>query len=263
MKLSGRPWSPVWWLRSVLFLLLFGTILLFFHVVHTLTLILSQRCFCRGYDLMNGCILWALRVGGVRFVTAPLPVLPHGVPLVVVSNHQSMFDIPLITWTIRSHHPRFISKRELARGIPSISLCLRKGGHALIDRRDARQATQAIRSFGETISRAGIAGCIFPEGTRARDGVMKPFKAGGLVTLLGATPTAQVVPIVITNSWKIVQFGFLPIPAPTVTIRVLPARAGSATKEFVRALEAEMRAALAGEAFVGESTGSSPVPATE
>ncbi len=241
MTPARRPWSPLWWFRSVLFLLLFGTILVLFHLVHCVTLLLGNRWFCRGFNLMNGCILWALRVGGVRFITAPLPALPQNAPLVVVSNHQSMFDIPLITWTLRSHHPRFISKRELARGIPSISLCLRRGGHVLIDRRDARQATQEIRSFGARISHAGIAGCIFPEGTRARDGVMKHFKAGGLVTLLEAAPTAQVVPVVITNSWRIVRFNFLPIPAPTVTIRVLPARPGAPTREFVRAVEEEMR----------------------
>ena len=54
---------------------------------------------------------------------------------------------------------------------------------------------------------------IFAEGTRAKDGQMKPFQVGGIATLLKAVPNALVVPIAIENSWKIVQYGAYPLTA--------------------------------------------------
>lgn len=52
---------------------------------------------------------------------------------------------------------------------------------------------------------------IFAEGTRAKDGLMKPFHVGGIATLLKAAPDALIVPIAIENSWKIVQYGAFPL----------------------------------------------------
>ena len=69
-------------------------------------------------------------------------------PLIIVSNHQSMNDIPPIIWYMRKYHPKFVSKIELGKGIPSVSYNLRHGGSALIDRKDSKQALVAIARFG-------------------------------------------------------------------------------------------------------------------
>ena len=52
---------------------------------------------------------------------------------------------------------------------------------------------------------------IFAEGTRAKDGQLKPFQVGGIATLLKAAPNSLVVPIAIENSWKIVRYGMFPL----------------------------------------------------
>ena len=44
-----------------------------------------------------------------------------GQPIIVVSNHQNMMDIPPLIWYFRHQHAKFISKKELGRGIPSVS----------------------------------------------------------------------------------------------------------------------------------------------
>jgi 1-acyl-sn-glycerol-3-phosphate acyltransferase len=54
---------------------------------------------------------------------------------------------------------------------------------------------------------------IFAEGTRAKDGKLKPFQVGGIATLLKVVPNALVVPIAIENSWKIVRYGMYPLTA--------------------------------------------------
>jgi len=70
--------------------------------------------------------------------------LPVGPSYIFVSNHQSMFDIPPLIYYLRNYHAKFIAKKELAKGIPSISLNLRIGENCAINRKDARQSIAAL-----------------------------------------------------------------------------------------------------------------------
>lgn len=137
--------------------------------------------------------------------------LPVGKPIIFVANHQSMYDIPGIIWFLRKHHVKFISKIELTKGIPSISFNLKYGGGANIDRKDSKQAVVEILKLGRRMKENNWSAAIFPEGTRAKDGVVKPFQVGGVATLLKSVPDALIVPIAIENSWKMVRYGMFPL----------------------------------------------------
>ena len=137
--------------------------------------------------------------------------LPPNQPIIFVANHQSMYDIPGIIWNLRKYHPKFISKIELTKGIPSISFNLKYGGGANIDRKDSKQAVAELIKLGRRMKENNWSAVIFAEGTRAKDGVVKSFHVGGIATLLKAAPNALVVPVAIENSWKIVRYGQLPL----------------------------------------------------
>jgi len=126
-------------------------------------------------------------------------------------NHQSMSDISPLIWMFRKHYPRFISKKELGKGIPSISFSLRHTGAALIDRKNQRQAISEIIRFAKLIYANNYAGIIFPEGTRSRNGVPKAFKTKGLEVLFKYIPNAQIIPVTINNSWKTNKYGKFPL----------------------------------------------------
>lgn len=132
-------------------------------------------------------------------------------PVIIVSNHQSMFDIPPIIWFFRKHHAKFISKKELGKGIPSVSYNLRHGGSVLIDRKNPAQALKAIKDFAHYIEKNRRAAVIFPEGTRSRNGVPKPFQTKGLKMLFEGIPSAVVIPLTINNSWKTIRYGKFPM----------------------------------------------------
>jgi 1-acyl-sn-glycerol-3-phosphate acyltransferase len=112
---------------------------------------------------------------------------------------------------MRKHHPKFISKIELGKGIPSVSYNLRHGGAALIDRKNPRQSLPALIKFGEYIETTKRAAVIFPEGTRSKNGEPKPFQTKGLDILFKKIPSALVVPITINNSWKMLKYGNFPM----------------------------------------------------
>jgi len=136
--------------------------------------------------------------------------IPEGVPIIFVANHQSLYDIIGIIWFLRKFHPKFVSKKELGKGIPSISFNLKHGGSVLIDRKDPKQAIPTIKILAEYIEKHNRSAVIFPEGTRSKTGVPKEFAQSGLKILCKYAPSAHVVPITINNSWKFVKYGFFP-----------------------------------------------------
>lgn len=173
--------------------------------------------------------------------------LPTDRPIIFAANHQSMFDIPGLIWFLRKYHAKFISKIELAKGIPSISINLRIGGGANINRKDNKQAISEIIKLGKRMKENNWSTVIFPEGTRAKDGQVKPFQFGGIATILKVVPNALVVPVAIENSWKIVRFGSFPLSTGnqlkwTVLTPIEPA--GQSANEVTLAAENAIKKAL-------------------
>ena len=52
---------------------------------------------------------------------------------------------------------------------------------------------------------------IFPEGTRSRTGIPKPFRENGLKMMVKKTPSSYILPLSINNSWKLVRKGAFPL----------------------------------------------------
>lgn len=137
--------------------------------------------------------------------------IPENTSIIFAANHQSMFDIPPMIWHLRKHHPKFVSKIELGKGIPSVSFNLRHGGAALINRKDTGQALRELDRFGKRIRDNQWSAAIFPEGTRSRDGNPKKFSVNGLKIIIKNNPEAYVVPVSINNSWRVYKYGKFPL----------------------------------------------------
>jgi 1-acyl-sn-glycerol-3-phosphate acyltransferase len=192
-------------------------------VVFLLTLIVFHpiQWFCfnvLGYqahkisvDWLQFFIMRCTNILGTRYTFTNPYKIDTEQPLIIVSNHQSMYDISPIMWYMRKHHPKFISKKELGKGIPSVSYNLRHGGSVLIDRKNPRQSLPAILKFGDYIEKTKRAAVIFPEGTRSKNGHPKPFQTKGLEMLFKKIPSATIVPITINNSWKMLRYGKFPM----------------------------------------------------
>ena len=197
---------------TILYFIFFGLTLVVFHPI-------QWFCFnVLGYKAHKISVVWlqfwimrCLNILGTRFSFHNPHNIPTNQPLIIVANHQSMYDIPPIIWYLRKHHPKFISKKELGKGIPSVSYNLRHGGSVLIDRKKPIESLKAIEDFAHRIAKNNWAAVIFPEGTRSRTGKPKPFKTKGLITLMNHMPNALVVPISINNSWKTLRYGKFPM----------------------------------------------------
>lgn len=197
---------------TVVFYLVFGLILVVFHPVQWFCLkVFGYQAHKKSVDVLNGCLVRSLLLLGNPVTFTGVEKVPAGVPLIIVSNHQSMFDIPPIIWFMRKFHPKFVSKKELGKGIPSVSYNLRHGGSVLIDRKDPKQAIPVIGGLGKYIQQHTRSAVIFPEGTRSKTGEPKKFSESGLKILCKYAPSAYIVPVSINNSWKIVRYGAFPM----------------------------------------------------
>jgi len=239
---NSKPWTMVsWWLGWLgtgPYLLVFGLILVLFdpwlRLVHRL---FGYRRHQEVIRFMNWCLYQSLWLNGCsislkvppRSFMAPsvkpdtavrtaAAAPPHsdqneGQPVrIFVVNHQSLNDIPPLIWKLRRHAPVLVSKAELASGIPSISYNFKVGGVVAIQRKNPESALQSMSALGQRMARRNENMLYFPEGTRARDGRIAPFKSGGLEQIMHRLTHFELVPIAVQNSWKLARWNFLPIP---------------------------------------------------
>lgn len=197
---------------SSIYLVYFLLILFIFHPIQIICFeLFGQRVHQKSVHWLNFFLLNGARIVGARLSFIQKTPLPTDKPIIFIANHQSMFDIIGMIWYLRKHFPVFVSKQELAKGIPSISYNLQKSGAALIDREDGKQAVVEIAKLAKMIEATNFSACIFPEGTRSRTGTMKPFSVGGVAILMKKAPNALIVPIAIENVNKMNPKGFFPL----------------------------------------------------
>ena len=196
---------------TVIYFLFFGIALVVFHPIQWICFTLfGYEAHRASVALLNLCLLRCTHILGTTYTFNNPQNLPTGKPYIFVLNHQSMNDIPPIIWFMRKYHPKFVSKIELGKGIPSVSYNLRHGGSVLIDRKDSKQALVQIAKLGQYIEKYNRSAVIFPEGTRSRDGYPKRFQPTGLKILMKNATSAWIVPISINNSWKMLRYGKFP-----------------------------------------------------
>jgi 1-acyl-sn-glycerol-3-phosphate acyltransferase len=209
------------WLVTPPFLLAFGATLLLFDPPQRVARLFGQRPQEVVAGWLQIALVWVFGLAGTRLILERDPATREGAAYLVIANHQSLFDIPILGAVLFRNFPKYISKREIAKWIPSISYNLRRGGNAIIDRSDREGATRAIRELGAQVRERGVSAVIYPEGTRSRDGKLGPFKPAGVLALLDEAPDVPVVPVAIDQSWRLLRFKLFPIPFGTrVRLRV-------------------------------------------
>ncbi len=201
------------YLFSSIYYLVFGSILLLFHPLQVICFTLfGISVQSRVVSSLNLWLIGCLGLLGTRIRFNNPHTFPKDRTLIFVANHQSTYDIPPIIWFLRRHRPKFVAKKELGKGLPSISYHLRNGGNVLIDRKDSAASLNAIKQFCRKVYTNGWSIAIFPEGTRTRNGQPKAFQRGGLQMILKEIPDALLIPISINNSWKLVRWNYFPMP---------------------------------------------------
>ncbi|HXD18044.1 MAG TPA: lysophospholipid acyltransferase family protein [Vicinamibacterales bacterium] len=194
---------PFHWWRTVFYLIPAITV----YTIVLGTLSIGSSLFERRGRFAHRCArTWSrliLVTTGVRVEISGLERLDRDRAYVFVANHQSIYDIPIIFWSL-PYQIRIIAKASLGR-FPFLGWHLRRAGHILVDRRHPDRA--AIFGRASRLMKEGLSLIVFPEGTRSRDGRVAPFKGGSFYLALEAG--LPVVPIAIVGSRHVMLKGRL------------------------------------------------------
>lgn len=125
--------------------------------------------------------------------------LPDG-PVLLVGNHQSNFDIPILMGYLKKPIA-FIAKIETKK-IPVIKSWMEYMQCVFMDRQDIRQSLRAINQ-GVNHLKEGYSYAIFPEGTRSVNGELLDFKPGSLKLALKAN--VPIIPIIMMDTYKLMS----------------------------------------------------------
>ena len=212
---------------SCVYLVYFGVVLCVFHMAQVVAWHgFGKQAHKKSVDWMNAFICYGWYLTGSTIQFNDRDDLPANRPIIFVANHQSMFDISPMIWFLRRFTPIFVSKIELAHGIPGVSYNLRKSGAALINREEPKQAIVEIARLGKLIHQTNHSAVIFPEGTRSRAADsyrMRPFVAGGVAMLLKRAPNALLVPIAVRGTGHFNPTGLFPLTSfSRMSWQVLP-----------------------------------------
>ena len=200
--------------RTVLFLI--PAISIYTIVLGTLS-ILSTFVDRKGHAAHWCARAWSwliLATTGVDVSVKGLDRVKPGETYLFISNHQSIYDIPVIFASL-PFQLRIIAKESLGR-FPFLGWHLIRAGHLLVDRRKPDRSGILKRWRRLVSDRVSL--IIFPEGTRSADGHVGHFKAGSLLLALEAGLT--VVPLSVSGSRHVMQKGRLMTCPAHVTLHV-------------------------------------------
>lgn len=194
---------PFHWWRTVFFLI--PAISVYTIALGTASIV-SSVFDRRGYFAHRCARAWSwliLKTTGVRVRVEGLDRIVPGTTYVFVSNHQSIYDIPVI-FTNLPYQLRIIAKESLA-SFPVLGWHLKRGGHLFVDRKNPDHT--GILHRWRALVKDGLSLIIFAEGTRSYDGRVARFKAGSFLLALEAG--LPIVPIAVVGTRHVMQKGRL------------------------------------------------------
>jgi len=246
---------PYHWWRTVFFLIPAISV---YTIVLGAASIVSSVFDRRGHFAHRCARTWSwliLKTTGVQVRVEGLDRITPGTTYIFVSNHQSIYDIPVIFASL-DYQLRIIAKASLAR-FPVLGWHLKRGGHLFVDREHPDRA--GILNRWRALVSDGLSLIIFAEGTRSRDGHVGRFKAGSF--LLAIEAGLPIVPIAVLNTRAVMPKGRLRTEPAEVTLVVhdpIPTSgAATASPHAAKALAGRVRdivAATVDGLAIGPST---------
>lgn len=157
-----------------------------------------ERILGRWQRIMAHAMLGSVRwVGGGR-VEEP-PSIPGRPGVLVLMNHQSLLDIPVVVAALDDLYPKIVTRARYASGKPLISHMVRLYQYPLVDPRATTR--KHLARLEEVAAESSTPVVIYPEGTRSRDGEIGRWRSRGLERML-AVRSWEVYLLVVDGLWR-------------------------------------------------------------
>ena len=234
-----KPWH--WW-RTVFYLI--PAVSIYTIVLGTVSVL--STLFDRHGNFGHKCArAWSwliLKTTGVHVEVDGLERLDRSRSYVFASNHQSIYDIPILFASL-PFQLRILAKESLGR-IPFMGWHLQRTGHVLVDR--SNPGAGVVRKMKRLVDE-GHSLIVFPEGTRSTDGSVGRFKGGSFIIALQSG--LPVVPISVIGSRHVMFRGEVMVRPGRVRVIVHePIETRSVPREAVREFASSVREVVASAA---------------
>ena len=165
------------------------------------------------YRIFMRALFVTMRLAGIRVRVEGLENIPSGV-CVFASNHASNLDPVALVPNI-PRRVALLAKKEVFR-IPILTKAIRLAKLVPVDRGDKDAAAESVDTAVQYL-KEGLSFCVFPEGTRSRDGRLLPFKRGTFLMAIRAE--AWVVPVSLAGTQRLMRKGGWTIHPGEVVVR--------------------------------------------
>ena len=187
--------------------------------------------------------IWAYIMLAVSFVRTEIKNRNRIQPktsYILISNHQSLYDILALVTTLGIQYRWFIKKEVLK--IPLFGYGLYASRNIFIDRSNTARAIESINKGIERLPK-GVSLMVFAEGTRSPDGRIHEFKKGGFVTAVRRK--IPILPVTVNGSRRILPKGSLAFKPGKIQVVIGdPIDTGGYTTESVDELIDRTRQAI-------------------
>jgi 1-acyl-sn-glycerol-3-phosphate acyltransferase len=156
-----------------------------------------------------------LALSGVSVSVSGVENLPTDRPVVIFSNHQGAFDIPVLQGYLPLQY-RWLAKTSLFK-IPVIGWTMWLAGYIGIERESATKAFKSLQAAAKKV-KAGTSVLVFPEGTRSETGELLPFKKGA--ALLVSMSGVDVVPVAVQGTAGVMARGSYSVNPARASLRI-------------------------------------------
>ena len=164
--------------------------------------------------IVRNWVKWILWTCGIRVEAEGVERVAAAEPCIVMSNHQSVFDIAAIVVTIPVHW-RFVAKKELL-WIPFFGWAMALSDQIMVDRSNREKSVESLAAAAERV-RTGANVIVFPEGTRQNARGLGEFKSGGFHLALQAG--VPIVPVAVSGSRRITPRSSLRVESGRMLVR--------------------------------------------
>jgi 1-acyl-sn-glycerol-3-phosphate acyltransferase len=156
------------------------------------------------FTLSRGWAWIMVRVTGVRLSIRNRERIREGQSYIIISNHQSLYDILAIVLTLGIQF-RWIIKKEVLK-VPLFGYALYASRNIFIDRSDREKSVQSIHKGFNRLPE-GVSVLFFAEGTRSPDETVRDFKKGGFV--MAVERGLPILPLTVNGSRRVLKKGDL------------------------------------------------------
>jgi 1-acyl-sn-glycerol-3-phosphate acyltransferase len=167
--------------------------------------------------VVHGILRWGVRAAGIRVAVIGRERVPEGVACILLPNHVSNLDPPVLFPEIPGMAAAML-KKELMR-IPLLGAGMRLGGFVPVERSSRREDAKASVEKAAESLRRGVHMLVFAEGTRSKDGRLQPFKRGPFY--LAMETGAPIVPVVLSGTEKMMRKGSVAITPGVARVEFL------------------------------------------